>query len=93
MIEKIQKLLALTTSDNDHEALNAIRAANKIVNLGGKTWEEVFDHRVDKTAEDKYNKLVAEYNDLAQKFNVLLLAAALTVAHEQVKKKSFFNIF
>lgn len=93
MIDKIQKLLALTTSNNDHEALNAIRAANKIVYLGGKTWEEVLDHRVDKTAEDKYNKLVTEYNDLAQKFNVLLLAAALSVAQEQVKKKSFFNIF
>ena len=40
-IDKITKLLALTTSTFDGEALNAIRAANEILNEQDKTWEEV----------------------------------------------------
>jgi hypothetical protein len=39
--EKLAKLLALSASDNEHEALGCIRAANRIVKEAGKTWDEV----------------------------------------------------
>jgi hypothetical protein len=37
--EKILKLLSLTRSENDHEALSAIRTANKILAAHGNGWE------------------------------------------------------
>jgi hypothetical protein len=37
---KLAKLLALTASDADGEALNAIRAANRFVTDRGLTWHE-----------------------------------------------------
>lgn len=38
---KLAKLLALTTSDNDGEALNAVRLANKLVKNANETWDSV----------------------------------------------------
>jgi len=40
-IDKLKKLLALTTSDNEHEALAAMRHANKILKDASKTWADV----------------------------------------------------
>ena len=40
--DKILKLLELTKSSNDAEALNAIRKANEIREKAGLQWEEVF---------------------------------------------------
>ena len=40
--DKILKLLELTQSANDAEALNAIRKANKIREKAGLQWEEIF---------------------------------------------------
>lgn len=40
--DKIFKLLELTQSDNDAEALNAIRKANEIRKKAGLQWEDVF---------------------------------------------------
>jgi hypothetical protein len=37
--EKIIKLLNLAGSDNDHEALSAIRKANSIVRANGLSWD------------------------------------------------------
>lgn len=39
--EKLVKLLNLTTSDNDGEALNAIRAANNLINKNGISWSVI----------------------------------------------------
>lgn len=39
--EKLAKLLAMTTSDNDHEALAALRMANKMLTAERATWGEV----------------------------------------------------
>jgi len=39
--DKLAKLLAMTTSDNDGEALNAVRMANKMVRDAGITWQDV----------------------------------------------------
>lgn len=41
--EKLTKLLNLTTSDNDGEALTAIRMANNIVKKNGLSWECLLD--------------------------------------------------
>lgn len=38
---RLIKVLALTTSSNDGEALNAIRKANEIIKGEGLTWEQV----------------------------------------------------
>lgn len=38
---RLLKLLALTTSDNDGEALNAMRKANAYIRSWDKTWEDV----------------------------------------------------
>jgi hypothetical protein len=38
---RLAKLLALSQSDNDAEALSCIRAANKMVQAAGKSWDEV----------------------------------------------------
>lgn len=40
---KMTKLLALTASDNDGEALNAIRAANRILKKEKLSWEKFLD--------------------------------------------------
>lgn len=39
--DKLAKLLGLATSDNDHEAIGALRAANRLVKAEKMTWEEV----------------------------------------------------
>jgi hypothetical protein len=38
---RLSKLLALTTSDNDHEAIGCIRAANRMLAAEKLSWEEV----------------------------------------------------
>ena len=38
---RLAKLLALSASPNDNEALACIRAANKMVQAAGKSWDEV----------------------------------------------------
>lgn len=37
---KLAKLLGLATSDNDHEAMGALRAANRLVKAENMTWED-----------------------------------------------------
>lgn len=39
--ERLTKLMAMTTSSNDGEALNAMRMANKIIKAAGTSWEEL----------------------------------------------------
>lgn len=38
---RLAKLLAMTTSDNDGEALNAVRMANAMIRSADKTWDQV----------------------------------------------------
>jgi len=40
--EKITKLLNLTRSENDHEALAAVRKANRLLDSKGMLWPEFF---------------------------------------------------
>lgn len=39
--DRLVKLLGMTTSEHDGEALNAMRMANALVQAAGKTWAEV----------------------------------------------------
>ena len=41
MIDKLIKLLNLSQSDNDHEALAAIRKVNKMLSDNDKSWEDI----------------------------------------------------
>jgi hypothetical protein len=41
--EVLRKVLAMTTSDKDGEALNAIRLANKFIHEASLTWEIIID--------------------------------------------------
>lgn len=73
--EKLKKLLALTSSTSDNEALLAIRKANVILSESGLSWPEVFDPEKNKeltVLRDNYNHLYVAYNLLAQKYNLLV---------------------
>lgn len=73
--DKLKKILALTTSDNDHEALVAIRQANILLQECGMTWSKLFE--VDITEEKKkYELLQIQYTALAHKYNQLVQAIA-----------------
>lgn len=61
------KVLMLTTSDNDHEALSAIRLVNKnLKNSEFKDWRGLFNH-----IESECEKLIFDYNNLVEKYNNL----------------------
>lgn len=74
-LEKLKKLLALTSSTNDNEALLAIRKANVILSESGLSWSEVFEQKTIKeltVLKGNYNHLHEAYNLLAYKYNVLV---------------------
>lgn len=65
--QRLVKLLMLTNSDNDNEALSAIRQVNKMLKeSNAKDWDGYF-----KKINKEYNDLVAQYNSLAERFNNL----------------------
>ena len=43
---RLKKMMSLTTSENDGEALAALRAANKIIAASGTSWQRIFDRLV-----------------------------------------------
>lgn len=64
--DRLLKILMLTTSPNDHEALAAIRKANEILSAGKTTWRGLLN------AAEEYDKLVDRYNLLVRKYNKTL---------------------
>jgi hypothetical protein len=44
--ERLKKMMGLTFSDNDGEALNALRAANKVLQGKKLTWRDVLERTV-----------------------------------------------
>lgn len=60
--DKIVKLLNLTTSTNDGEALNAIRIANAIVQKSGLSWEALITRGVasEKPPEPEHTEISIE---------------------------------
>lgn len=70
--QRFYKLMALTDSPNDNEALIAIREANKMLRANKLTWEELLNAAKDTGFEAlrvKYNWLVEQYNLLAHTKN------------------------
>lgn len=51
-IDKLIKLLTLTQSQNDHEALSAIRKVNSILADNGQTWQSIIGVK-NRPAENK----------------------------------------
>lgn len=49
--EKLKKLMALTTSDNDSEALAAMRKANEVVKRSDTTWPNILNRVIKIEAE------------------------------------------
>ena len=48
---KLKKLMGQTASENDHEALAALRAANRVLATNALTWERVLSRTVNVIAE------------------------------------------
>jgi hypothetical protein len=57
---RLIKLLNLTSSDNDHEALLALRNAQKVMGNGGVTWESLFAVGDSNKANHYHQKKTAE---------------------------------
>jgi uncharacterized protein involved in exopolysaccharide biosynthesis len=64
---KLIKLLNLTTSSNDNEALTALRFINRMMVSNNKSWEELVNKN-----NTEYQKLKVEYNTLVNMYNHLL---------------------
>ena len=88
-IDKLKKLLALTTSTNDNEALVAIRKANSLLIESNKSWADVFADESNVQAEqlkNAYKQLCQNYNLLANKYNSLIFQVAAAQRRPQIKK-------
>lgn len=64
MEERILKLLALTESDSDGEALNAIQMANKILRKANLSWREFFNAKDRKEGTDRTGPKEGRSNSL-----------------------------
>lgn len=64
--ERLTKLLAMTTSDNDGEALNALRMANKLLAAEQLTWEEVLGQPQHRGITVTVNGHAARYSGMSE---------------------------
>lgn len=55
VIERVLKLLSLSSSENDHEALSAIRSANSFLKKNGYQWRDFI------SPKEYKNKLYSRY--------------------------------
>jgi hypothetical protein len=72
---RLKKLMSMTSSDSDAEALGAIRAANRILTTHGYTWEMVLSRTV--TVLSAVEAMPADEDD-APPFDMALRGAAGT---------------
>lgn len=54
--DRIIKLLNLTTSDNDHEALSAIRSVNKLLKQNNQMWDDVIRDGIKVEYQQQYQQ-------------------------------------
>lgn len=86
--EKLKKLLPLTASTNDHEALSAIRKANDILKDSGISWPQVFGEETERelaVLKGNLNQLHQAYNLLAHKYNALISQLVFTQPRPQTR--------
>jgi hypothetical protein len=69
---KIIKLLSLTQSDNDNEALSAIRMANKILRANEITWDAFMGHKTTNEKEPYGHSGWPEYHGVSSKIEYIL---------------------
>jgi len=98
--DRIKKLLKLTTSTYNGEALNAIRKANEEINRSGQTWDDVLEGKgkvsyCDKIFTDQLERsnmvLVRERDTLLKSVN--RLQERLDVRLKEASKFESENIF
>lgn len=73
-IEQLAKILALTNSTNDNEALAAIRKANFFLSETNTVWAELLETESSKKLLDlqhKHNLLLKNFNELVVRYRTL----------------------
>jgi len=99
-IDRLKKLLNLTTSTFSGEALNAIRKANEEIDRSGQTWDDVLGEKgkvssCDKIFTDQLERsnmaLVRERDDLLKSVN--RMQERLDVRLKEAAKFESENIF
>jgi hypothetical protein len=99
MIDRLQKLMNMTTSENDGEALNAIRRANDLLKKNGKSWEDFIKERPrarsftelsDAQIVDFLNKKASSANKKERIYATMLLAMGPKMA--RYKMDEFWSL-
>ena len=94
MIDKLQKLMAMTTSDNDGEALNAIRRANDLLAKNGKSWSDFIVERPKKKktfydlTTDEFMKFLAKKSkssNLKESTYAMMIMKMATVSPDRAR--------
>jgi hypothetical protein len=82
-LERLAKLLAMAGSDKEHEALSALRAANRMLKAAGYDWRDLLSRRRDLSfTEAMMAALDDEEEDADPEYN-RRTAAALLDRHEK----------
>lgn len=81
-VARLRKFMALTTSDNDAEALAALRQANKLLAVHGLTWEAVFNRTI------KADISIEEVNDSSDTPKVSDMADHIDAALQKLLDKT-----
>ena len=66
---KLIKILSLTTSSNDSEALSAIRKANEFIVANKLNWNTIFIEPPQSTSNDDFTEMYCQYKKLIQLHN------------------------
>lgn len=97
--KKLAKLLALTTSANDNEALSAIRKANFLLNEANIEWIDLLGAETPRGFVElkyKYNQLNYNFHLLVSKYNLLisqLMAAQISPQYKSWPQRRKFSRF
>lgn len=82
---KLSKMMGLTMSDQDGEALNAIRLANKVLKDNKLTWDDVFKRlitvdveEVESEPETVQPSAQAQSNEINRAFDTVMGTADMT---------------
>lgn len=91
-LSKLEKLLNLTQSDNDHEALSAIRRANELLKAAKRSWWDVMRPRLglkELSAKIRPSRFVENAFDEMERRAEQAHAMDLVERLQQVRKELF----
>jgi len=94
-MEKIIKLLDLSTSDHDAEALNAIRKANEVRKKSGLEWAEIFGHDSNASSISQIippvvsRRAPAQYLTVKKMFEEILLRSLTDIQRARIEEIKF----